>query len=132
MEKTIPMITLWCHHSVIVTDFLMPATQQHIIHVHVIIVIILIIYSFYFLTFLENYIDNIVYRNKCQQEQLLDYKRVSSCWSELKFTIYYTPHPLINWDQHSWCNFLNTNYNAYAIWLYMYMYTVGINNNSTP
>ena len=56
-----PMIALWCHHSLIMTDFLMPATQQHII------IIILVVYSFYFLTFLENYIDNID-RNKFQQE----------------------------------------------------------------
>ena len=42
-EKRIPMIALWCHHSVIKADFLMPETQQPII------VIILIIYSSHFL-----------------------------------------------------------------------------------
>ena len=44
-EKSIPMIALWCCHSVIMADFIVPETQQPIIHV----VIILIIYSSYFL-----------------------------------------------------------------------------------
>ena len=30
-RKSIPMITLWYHHSVIMADFLMPETQQPII-----------------------------------------------------------------------------------------------------
>ena len=33
-EKYPCMIALWCHHSVIMPDFLMPETQQTIIHVH--------------------------------------------------------------------------------------------------
>ena len=36
------MIAWWCHHSVIMADFLMPETQQTII------VIILVIHSSYF------------------------------------------------------------------------------------
>ena len=34
MEKSIFMIDcLWCHHLVIMADFLMPETEQSIIHV---------------------------------------------------------------------------------------------------
>ena len=48
-RKNISVIALWCHHSVIMLDFLMAETQQTIINVHVHVVIILIIYFSYLL-----------------------------------------------------------------------------------
>ena len=34
IEKSIPMIALWCPASVIMADFIMPETQHPIIHMY--------------------------------------------------------------------------------------------------
>ena len=48
-DKSIPMIALWYHHSVIMDDFLIPGTQQPIIIGCCVPVNTLIIHSSYFL-----------------------------------------------------------------------------------
>ena len=81
------MIALWYydyHHSVIMTDFLMPETQQPII------VIILIIHSYYFLQVLVELQELYSARIICKL-YTSNFLLVS-----LQCTFYYTLRPLID------------------------------------